>query len=196
MLYHELRQAELAAIECFPTASRTRWGGSRGKRRRSEWTQAILRRIALLNVPATLSQDNRDAIAAALTARDHDAGKTERFGDIVVPKAHDRTVEAPSNVGRGSEGRPFVVQGAQEITSVGDWFAVAPPKKGATQWRPGRSALESARAWLRQGKPAIPAEITALLDTRPETRNFEAILAQPEVVTRLDDFRGDTVITT
>ena len=37
-------------------------------------------------MPTILGQDKRDAIGAALTARDFDRGEVERFGDIVVPK--------------------------------------------------------------------------------------------------------------
>jgi hypothetical protein len=33
-----------------------------------------------------MSQDARDAIGAALTARLHAQGRTDRFGDIVVPR--------------------------------------------------------------------------------------------------------------
>jgi hypothetical protein len=36
-------------------------------------------------VPERLSQDDRDAIGAALTARAHGQGETESFGAIVVP---------------------------------------------------------------------------------------------------------------
>jgi hypothetical protein len=38
-------------------------------------------------VPGRASQDARDAIAAALTARLHAEGRTECFGGIVVPAA-------------------------------------------------------------------------------------------------------------
>ena len=44
-----------------------------------------LARLGLAGVPPRLSQDGRDAIAAAVTARLYDAGATDAFGDIVVP---------------------------------------------------------------------------------------------------------------
>jgi predicted nuclease with RNAse H fold len=72
-------------IECFPTASWTRWYGARDGRRRSAWTREALAERNLQGVPARTNQDMRDAIAAALTARDHDQGRSQAFGDIVVP---------------------------------------------------------------------------------------------------------------
>ncbi len=85
-LYRGLQAVGLAAIECFPTASWTRWYGPRGRAPRSAWSQAALRRLPLVDVPRRLDQDERDAIAAALTAREHDRHLTERFGDLVVPR--------------------------------------------------------------------------------------------------------------
>ena len=83
-LYDVLERAGLEAIECFPTASWTRWaGGRRGTR--AAWSAAALARI-MPGAPR-LSQDGRDAIAAALTARSTARGAVERFGDIVVPLA-------------------------------------------------------------------------------------------------------------
>jgi predicted nuclease with RNAse H fold len=72
-------------VECFPTASWTRWAGPRGKRSRSAWTREALAAIGLDGVPARTNQDIRDAIAAAVTARMYEDGATEHFGRIVVP---------------------------------------------------------------------------------------------------------------
>jgi predicted nuclease with RNAse H fold len=72
-------------IECFPTASWTRWHGPRGTLTRAQWSRAALAGRELAGVPARMNQDARDAIAAALTARAHDRGETEEFGDLVVP---------------------------------------------------------------------------------------------------------------
>jgi predicted nuclease with RNAse H fold len=85
-LYRGLRAVGLTAVECFPTASWTRWYGPRGRAPRSAWSQAALRRLPLAGLPRRLDQDERDAIAAALTAREHDHDLTERFGDLVVPR--------------------------------------------------------------------------------------------------------------
>jgi predicted nuclease with RNAse H fold len=85
-LYAACRQKQLAVIECFPTASGTVWAGKRGAARRSQWTREALHRQALSGLPVRMNQDDRDAIAAALTARAHCQHQTVSFGDIVVPK--------------------------------------------------------------------------------------------------------------
>jgi predicted nuclease with RNAse H fold len=73
-------------IEVFPTASWTVWAGPRGSVRRARWTGRALEGMALDGLPARrLSQDDRDAIAAAITARLHAQGKSRSFGEIVVP---------------------------------------------------------------------------------------------------------------
>jgi predicted nuclease with RNAse H fold len=84
-LYEALERARLRAVECFPTASWTRWGGRRGGATRAAWSGAALAATGLGRVPPTLGQDGRDAIGAALTARAWSLGLAERFGEIVVP---------------------------------------------------------------------------------------------------------------
>jgi predicted nuclease with RNAse H fold len=86
-LYHALAWRPVDVIECFPTASWTRWHGARGGRRRSAWTSRALAAHELRGVPPRTNQDTRDAIAAALTARDYEQGRCQRFGEIVVPLA-------------------------------------------------------------------------------------------------------------
>jgi predicted nuclease with RNAse H fold len=74
------------AIEVFPTASWTRWAGPRGARPRSAWTRDALATLGLSGVPARTNQDQRDAIAAAVTARAYSRGRAEIIGgEIVVP---------------------------------------------------------------------------------------------------------------
>jgi predicted nuclease with RNAse H fold len=86
-LYDALTRLPVHVIECFPTASWTRWHGARGGRRRSAWTRQALAARTLRGVPSRTNQDMRDAIGAALTARDYERGRCQRFGDIVVPAA-------------------------------------------------------------------------------------------------------------
>ena len=95
-LYRALEQAGLETIECFPTASWTRWAGPRGEQSRAQWTRAALAAIPLTGVPKRMNQDDRDAIAAALTAREHSLGLTERFGEIVVPRRATACYTRPS----------------------------------------------------------------------------------------------------
>jgi predicted nuclease with RNAse H fold len=72
-------------IEVFPTASWTRWFGPRGPATRSRWSREGLARLGLRGVPSRTNQDQRDAIAAAVTARQHTDGMTDSIGEIVVP---------------------------------------------------------------------------------------------------------------
>lgn len=72
-------------IEVFPTAAWTRWYGPRAGRPRGAWSAQALAGLRLTGLPARPGQDLRDAIAAARTAQEHDAGRTEAFGAIVVP---------------------------------------------------------------------------------------------------------------
>jgi predicted nuclease with RNAse H fold len=74
-----------AVVEVFPTASWTRWFGKRGSRSRATWTRQGLTALGLEGIPVRTNQDQRDAIAAAMTARQHTAGLTEAIGAIVVP---------------------------------------------------------------------------------------------------------------
>jgi predicted nuclease with RNAse H fold len=84
-LFDALAAHDVAVIEVFPTASWTRWHGRRGPRARAAWTRQGLAALGLDGVPARTNQDQRDAIAAAMTARQHSLGLTETMGDIVVP---------------------------------------------------------------------------------------------------------------
>jgi ribosomal protein S18 acetylase RimI-like enzyme/predicted nuclease with RNAse H fold len=77
---------DASLIEVFPTAAWTIWAGPRGEVRRADWSAAALADLGLSGVPDRhLSQDDRDAIAAALVARLHDEGRTHAYGEIKVP---------------------------------------------------------------------------------------------------------------
>jgi predicted nuclease with RNAse H fold len=86
-LYRACGAAGLHVVECFPTASWSRWRGPRSGAARSRWTQRALEARALQGLPSRLNQDQRDAIGAALTACAHTQGLTETFGEIVVPRS-------------------------------------------------------------------------------------------------------------
>lgn len=78
-------------IECFPTASLTRWGGPRRDRSRARWSKAILASCwgdELDDVSKARNQDQRDAVAAALTAWQFDiySDTVEFFGPLHVPR--------------------------------------------------------------------------------------------------------------
>ena len=82
-------------------------------------------------------------------------------------------------------------QGGNPIRSVEDWFEFAPPKRGATQWRDGRSAKELARAWFRCHTAAPPSELGLLFNSHPAFDGLVIEDAIPECQIRLDDFRGE-----
>jgi predicted nuclease with RNAse H fold len=84
-LFGALAARGAEVIEVFPTASWTRWHGKRGTRTRAAWSRQGLTALGLDGAPARTNQDQRDAIAAAMTARQHTLGLTETIGDIVVP---------------------------------------------------------------------------------------------------------------
>ena len=84
-LFDALAAHSCEVIEVFPTASWTRWHGKRGSQTRAAWSRQGLAALGLGSVPARTSQDQRDAIAAAMTARQRSLGLTETFGEIVVP---------------------------------------------------------------------------------------------------------------
>jgi predicted nuclease with RNAse H fold len=88
-LYAALEAAGLAParlIEVFPTAAWTVWAGRRGHIPRARWSAAALAGLPLAGVPSRhLSQDDRDAIVAALVARLHGEGKSTAYGEIIVP---------------------------------------------------------------------------------------------------------------
>jgi predicted nuclease with RNAse H fold len=75
-----------ALIEVFPTAAWTVLAGPREGRRRSEWSAEALADLGLAGLPSRhLSQDDRDAVAAALVARLQAEGRARAFGEIIVP---------------------------------------------------------------------------------------------------------------
>lgn len=85
-LYDVLGRGPWKVIECFPTAAWTRWSGPRTGTR-AAWSRRALGALGLGALPDRLSQDGRDAIAAAVTARLYAAGETDSYGEIVVPHA-------------------------------------------------------------------------------------------------------------
>lgn len=75
----------------------------------------------------------------------------------------------------------------QEIRCLDHWFPHAPPAGGCDQWVDGYSAKEQAKAWMRSGSPAFPAEILEAL-RYVGVENLESVTAYPEHETPLDKF--------
>lgn len=70
-----------------------------------------------------------------------------------------------------------------EVRDWPDW----PRPKRPQHWKPGRSAMEAARAWFRSGAPACPAELQALLESNPHTASATLRAGFPEHVTPLPE---------
>ncbi len=108
-LFDGLAGHGVAAIEVFPTASWTRWCGPRETRSRADWSRDGLERLGLRSVPERTNQDQRDAIAAAVTGRQHTYGRTEAIGNIIVPALPEVSAPAlldPAKAPHQQRGRP------------------------------------------------------------------------------------------
>jgi hypothetical protein len=74
----------------------------------------------------------------------------------------------------------------EEIHSLESWFLHAPPEKGLAQWKDGYSAKEQASAWLRPGRPSVPAELwSAIVEL---VGDADEVYGRPEHHTRLDRY--------
>jgi len=77
-----------------------------------------------------------------------------------------------------------------EVTSLHEWERLASPKS-PDQWVDGRSAKESARAWLEGGGVELPAEVGAALAAHPAFGPVHTWVAEPEAKLRFDTFAGE-----
>ena len=82
-----------------------------------------------------------------------------------------------------------VEKDGQRLSTLEAWFVHAPPKRGRRHWRDGRSAKESAKAWLAAA-PVLPAEIAATLSSHPDIGTLGDWLAEPEAEVPIDEFYG------
>ncbi len=62
--------------------------------------------------------------------------------------------------------------------------------KHQSHWKPGRSAMELARAWFRTDTPSCPEEFRALLDSNDVSHGIVLTSGRPELVTPLPE-RGE-----
>ena len=84
-----------------------------------------------------------------------------------------------------------ITKNGQVIESLDAWRERAGPKS-RDQWVSGRSAMETARAWLEGGPAGLPPEVHAILESSQHFGPPSHWRAEPEVKLRFDDFRGET----
>ena len=77
----------------------------------------------------------------------------------------------------------------QSVRTLEDWFRLAPPKDGLSQWIDGRSAKESAKAWL-DDEGGMPREIAALLSSHADISPLTVERVEPECLLAFDEHRG------
>lgn len=82
-----------------------------------------------------------------------------------------------------------VIKNGIPITTLEQWENRAGPKR-ANQWCEGRSAMETARAWLG-ADGCLPAEVLKAFQQHPEFGEIRNWQAEPEVCLHFDDFRGE-----
>lgn len=139
-LWDALRQRDVATIECFPTASWTRWFGPRGTRSRAAWSSdAMLEltngRVQFARWPA--NQDQRDAVAAAFTAYQSErGGAVDAFGTLTVPASGSRPLTLPSDTAAGHRGDDGGAgQGQQADQRADDPAGAGGHEQDARRWR-------------------------------------------------------------
>jgi hypothetical protein len=83
-------------------------------------------------------------------------------------------------------------KGSSASESVDDWFRFAPPKKGALQWKDGRSAKELAKSWCgRKNHPSPPEEFLRLLAPLVTEDQLTHATGWPEHQVPIDTLRGE-----
>lgn len=76
------------------------------------------------------------------------------------------------------------------LTSLMEWEKYAGPKS-SNQWVDGRSAKETARAWLEGKGVSLPLEVSAVLSNHRAFGTVQKWWAEPEAKLRFDDFAGE-----
>ena len=75
------------------------------------------------------------------------------------------------------------------MTSIDDWHRFAPPKR-EVHWKDGRSAKESARAWMAAAH-RMPPDIERTIAACPDMGPLLRWHAEPEARVTIDTFRGE-----
>lgn len=73
---------------------------------------------------------------------------------------------------------------------IQDWRDWTRPKAADRHWKPGRSAMECARAWFTSPVPIVPPEVQALFGSHARLRGLALTHGRPEHITPLPE-RGE-----
>lgn len=84
---------------------------------------------------------------------------------------------------------PMIRKGEVVLDDLDKWRHHAGPKS-REQWVDHRSAKESARTWLEEDPPAIPAELVHVLTSSPDFGELHRWEAEPEALVAFDQFGG------
>ena len=83
-----------------------------------------------------------------------------------------------------------IVKAGHTISSLHEWEIHAGPKS-ASQWVDGRSAKETARAWLYGNGKSLPIEVEAALSANQYFGAPQSWIAEPEAKLKFDSFAGE-----
>ena len=76
------------------------------------------------------------------------------------------------------------------IEDLDGWWRTAPPKDPAKHWVDGRSAKETARAWLANAPDSAPPEVASLLSSHTDFVDLVIERVEPEALLAFDDRPG------
>jgi hypothetical protein len=85
----------------------------------------------------------------------------------------------------------MITKNGETIRTMEDWHRLAHPAARDLHWKAGRSAMETARAWLASPASELPPEVTQLLKMCPDFGSVVEWNAEPEVELRFDGFAGN-----
>jgi hypothetical protein len=83
-----------------------------------------------------------------------------------------------------------IEKNGEAIVDLNGWYRLAPPQNPVKQWVDGRSAKETARAWLENAPESPPREIALLLATHQDIRDLVIDRVEPEARIAFDDRNG------
>lgn len=90
---------------------------------------------------------------------------------------------------RGGHALPISKNGIP-LTSLSEWKEYAGPKS-PNQWVDGRSAKETARAWLEDEGVSLPTEVSSALSNHSAFGVVQVWRGEPEAKLRFDKFAGE-----